>query len=191
MKLLLHICCAPCAIMPLAELRKGFAETQIIGYFFNPNIQPFKEHERRLTTLRQWARDQALPLEEKPYNPLGWLRQVVYNESRRCSICYQMRMLEAGRMARQLGCQAFTSTLLYSIYQDRPAILAAANSAALTCGVDFLEMDFRPLWREGQGKARELELYRQPYCGCIYSEAERYMKTDLTLSLPRGENNGV
>lgn len=191
MKILLHICCAPCAIMPLTELRTEFSNAELFGYFYNPNIQPFKEHERRLDTLNQWAREQNLNLSVETYNPIEWLRQVVYNEVNRCAICYNIRLQQAANMARQLNCQAFSSTLLYSIYQDRQAILKAGFLAQQNSGIRFLDMDFRPGWRAGQQKARELNLYRQPYCGCIYSEAERYMKTDLTHSLSRKKNNGV
>ena len=191
MKLLLHICCAPCAIMPLTQLRADLADPSIVGYFYNPNIQPFKEYERRLATLRLWANSQELDLQVESYNPLGWLRRVVYNEQQRCRLCYQMRLQQAGLMARRLQCQGFTSTLLYSVYQNRKDILRAGRAAQKLCQVEFLEYDFRSLWHEGQEQARTLELYRQPYCGCIYSEAERYMKTDLTLAWAEGENDAI
>ena len=189
MKLLLHICCAPCAIMPLTQLRASLADP--LGYFYNPNIQPFKEYERRLAALLPWAHSQELDLRVEGYNPLGWLRRMAYNEKQRCQLCYQLRLQQAGLMARRLRRQAFTSTLLYSVYQNREDIVRAGRAAQELCQVEFLEYDFRPLWHEGQQQARALKLYRQPYCGCIYSEAERYMKTDLTLAWAEGENNAV
>ena len=187
MKLLLHICCAPCAIMPLLDLRNNSAD--VVGFFYNPNIQPFKEHERRLATLRAFAAANNLPLVTEDYNPLEWFRQVVFNERGRCAICYALRLQKAAQQARAMGLNAFSSTLLYSVYQNREQILAAGRKAGAANQVEFVEYDFRPYWKEGQLKARQQELYLQPYCGCIYSEAERYMKKKLPPSLARGEIN--
>jgi predicted adenine nucleotide alpha hydrolase (AANH) superfamily ATPase len=161
-----------------------------MGYFFNPNIQPYREYERRLATLAAWAQSQKTPLEAVAYQPLEWLRLVVSDVRNRCQICYQMRLEQSARQAKQKGCRLFTTTLLYSVYQDREKILAAGRIAGARAGVEFIEADFRPWWAEGRQKAKFLNLYRQPYCGCIFSEAERYMKkTNSTPPLINGENN--
>lgn len=175
--------------MPLSQLTEEFSSIQ--GYFFNPNIQPYKEYERRLGTLQNWAATKGLPLVAEEYNPTGWLRTVAYSEAKRCRICYDIRLNQAARQARKLGCPAFTSTLLYSIYQNREQIVLAGRRAGEQTGVNFLEYDFRALWKEGQLAAQEQQLYRQPYCGCIYSEAQRYLKRELDFSLPNGEQDGI
>jgi predicted adenine nucleotide alpha hydrolase (AANH) superfamily ATPase len=171
--------------MPLRWLRDESLE--VTGYFFNPNIQPFKEYERRLTTLSAWAARTGLPLLTENYDPVPWLRQVVFREKVRCSLCYEIRLEQSAAQARHLGLVGFSSTLLYSIYQNQEQILAAGRRAAQKWKVEFLARDFRPLWALGQAQARAMELYRQPYCGCIFSEAERYMKKKLPLSMARGE----
>jgi predicted adenine nucleotide alpha hydrolase (AANH) superfamily ATPase len=188
MKILLHICCAPCALMPVEILQASHGEVK--GYFFNPNIQPYKEYERRLAPLAAWAQNRALPLEAAPYQPLEWLRLVVPDVQNRCQICYQIRLEQSARQARRNGCRLFTTTLLYSLYQDREKILAAGRMAGERAGIEFMEADFRPWWSQGRQKAKNLNLYRQPYCGCIFSEAERYMKkTNSVLPVINGENN--
>jgi predicted adenine nucleotide alpha hydrolase (AANH) superfamily ATPase len=171
--------------MPVQRLQDDGLE--VTGYFFNPNIQPFKEYDRRLTALTAWAAAVDLSLLIENYDPVPWLRQIAFREKDRCSLCYAMRLDQSAAQAGRLGCQGFSSTLLYSIYQNREQLLAAGRQAAQKWKVEFLARDFRPLWALGQAKARELELYRQPYCGCIFSEAERYMKKKLPLSMARGE----
>jgi predicted adenine nucleotide alpha hydrolase (AANH) superfamily ATPase len=175
--------------MPVDILKAGYGG--VMGYFFNPNIQPYKEYERRLAPLAAWwGQSQNTPLETVAYQPLEWLRLVVPEVGNRCQLCYQMRLEQSARQARQNGCQLFTTTLLYSVYQDREKILAAGRLAGRRAGIEFMEADFRPWWAEGQQKAKSLNLYRQPYCGCIFSEAERYMKkTNSTLPVLNGENN--
>jgi predicted adenine nucleotide alpha hydrolase (AANH) superfamily ATPase len=171
--------------MPVEQLRAGAGEA--LGYFYNPNIHPYQEHERRLSALREWAVAACLPLLAEDYDPVPWLRRVAFREKDRCSLCYEMRLRRSAARARQLGAEAFSSTLLYSIYQNREQLVAAGRRAGREWEVEFLEYDFRPLWALGQAKARELQLYRQPYCGCIFSEAERYMKKKLPLSMAKGE----
>jgi predicted adenine nucleotide alpha hydrolase (AANH) superfamily ATPase len=189
MKLLLHICCAPCALMPVEQLRGS--DLEVLGYFYNPNIHPYQEHERRLAALRGWAEAACLPLLAENYDPVPWLRQTVFREKDRCFLCYAMRLRQSAACAKQLGAEAFSSTLLYSIYQNREQLIAAGRQAGQAWEVEFMEYDFRPLWALGQAKAGELQLYRQPYCGCIFSEAERYMKKKLPPSMARGEFDAV
>ncbi len=90
--------------------------------------------------------------------------------------CYRLRMQKTAAYAAQNGFTHFTSTLLISPYQQHELLRAEAERAAADWGVQFLYRDFRPLFRYGQDKARELGLYMQKYCGCIFSEEERYQK---------------
>jgi epoxyqueuosine reductase len=176
MKLLLHICCGPCACYPLEVLRAEGVEIQ--GWFFNPNIHPYREFQRRLEALEQLAERENLAVAyERRYGLRDYLRRVVFHEEQReqrCRICYELRLNAAARRTRELGLDAFSSTLLYSRYQLHETIREVGEAAARCEGVGFHYRDFRVGWQEGIDLSRRLELYRQPYCGCIYSEQERY-----------------
>jgi len=175
MKLLLHVCCAPCSTYTLNRLREQ--NIDVSGYFYNPNIHPYREFRKRLTTLQDFAKIQDFPLViESEYGLTEYLRKVVFNEKQRCMICYDMRLEKTALQAAQTGADAFTSTLLYSRYQNHEAITKIGKQMAKKYGVEFYYDDFREGWQEGIDKAIEMDLYRQPYCGCIYSEQERYDK---------------
>ena len=174
MKLLLHICCAPCALMPVEDLRREGME--LMGLFYNPNIQPYTEQQRRLRTLEEWAGREQLGLIVQPeYDPRSWFRQMAFREADRCGICFHQRLTRAAQVARRGGFEAFSTTLLYSVRQKHDLIAGAGQAVASEQGVRFLYRDFRPRWRAGVRRSQELGLYRQAYCGCVYSEAERYL----------------
>lgn len=173
MKLLLHVCCAPCSTYTLNTLRKQ--NIDVSGYFYNPNIHPYREFKKRLNALQEFAKKTNFALHiENEYGLTEYLRQVVFNEKKRCSICYNMRLEKTAEQAAKSGADAFSSTLLYSRYQNHEAIVKIATKMAEKYGVEFYYDDFRQGWQEGIDKAIEMDLYRQSYCGCIYSEQERY-----------------
>ena len=173
MKLLLHVCCAPCSTYTLNNLRK--LNIDVSGYFYNPNIHPYREFKKRLDTLKEFAEKTNFALHiENEYGLTEYLRKVVFNEKKRCSICYDMRLEKTAAQAAKIGADAFSSTLLYSRYQNHGAIISIATKMAEKYGVAFYYNDFREGWQEGIDKAIEMDLYRQSYCGCIYSEQERY-----------------
>ncbi len=175
MKLLLHVCCAPCSTFTLNRLREQ--NIDVSGYFYNPNIHPYREFRKRLTTLKDFAAIQDFPLEiDSEYGLTEYLRKVVFHEKQRCKICYDMRLEKTAKQAVKSGADAFSSTLLYSRYQNHEAITKIGRQMAEKYGVEFYYDDFREGWQEGIDKAIEMDLYRQPYCGCIYSEQERYDK---------------
>jgi hypothetical protein len=175
MKLLLHICCGPCSISPVAQLREMGHELQ--GYFFNPNIHPYKEFERRLDTLKEYATAIDLPLTvDGRYLLEDFLAEAMRIDRIRCEGCYEMRFRMAATAARQLACDAFTTTLLVSPYQKHDLIREVGERVAKETGIPFYYVDFRPGWHEGVRISRERQMYRQPYCGCIFSEKERYCK---------------
>ncbi|MCA1905819.1 MAG: epoxyqueuosine reductase QueH [Desulfarculus sp.] len=174
MRVLLHICCAPCALMPVRELRDQGLELR--GLFYNPNIQPYQESRRRRETLEGWAAAEGLPLTvQDEYDPESWLRQVVFRENQRCAFCFHQRLDRAAGMTRRAGFDAFSTTLLYSVRQKHDLIRAVGQAVAKERGVEFLYRDWRPRWREGVALSQTLGLYRQAYCGCIYSERDRYL----------------
>jgi epoxyqueuosine reductase len=172
-RILLHTCCGPCTIIPLRALRAQ--NWEVHGFFFNPNIHPYQEFQRRLEALRQLAATQELPLIVRDDYPLDdFLRQIVFREQDRCLICYSMRLEAAARLAKKSRFDAFTTTLLYSKRQKHDLVRAIAQDAAKRYGVPFHYEDFRSGWKQGQEAATQLGLYRQQYCGCIYSEKERF-----------------
>jgi len=175
-KLLLHVCCGPCSIYPLQTLREqGFAVT---AFFYNPNIHPYQEYHRRLETFYQFAQVENLTAltSREDYQPEEFLRQVVFREEKRCIFCYAQRLEETARIANKGNFAFFSTTLLVSPYQKHELIKEIGFDLEQRYGVEFYAEDFRTGWKEGVGKCRELGLYRQPYCGCIYSEKDRYYK---------------
>ena len=174
MKILLHICCAPCALMPVETLRREGHE--VMGLFYNPNIQPYTENQRRLDTLRSWAQGAGLDLVVlDEYDPEAWLRAVAFREHMRCGLCYHQRLSRAASVAQKGGFDAFCTTLLYSVRQKHEKIMETGRAVGQERGVDFLYRDFRPMWKQGVALSQELGLYRQQYCGCIFSERDRYL----------------
>ncbi|MEN8135869.1 MAG: epoxyqueuosine reductase QueH [Thermodesulfobacteriota bacterium] len=175
MNILLHICCGPCTAYPLQMLREEGHQVQ--GYFYNPNIHPFQEFKRRLTGLEEFSRQEELVVDyDREYGLREYLRRVVFNEDRRCRLCYKMRLVEVVRKAKEIGADAFSSTLLYSRYQQHEVIKNMAEKLAEEYGIPFYYQDFRKGWQEGIDLSLAMGIYRQPYCGCIYSEQERYDK---------------
>ena len=180
MKVLMHICCAPCANRPIASLQaEGH---QVTGFWYNPNIHPFTEYRSRRNTVRDYLQEQQIPLIEKnDYGLRPFVRAVAENIAGRCVICYRFRLRETAKTAKEQGFDAFTSSLFISPYQNHELMKAVAQEAAEEFGVEFLYEDFRPLFREGQDFAREHCFYMQKYCGCVFSEEERYLKPGKIL----------
>lgn len=183
--ILLHACCGPCSITPVLRLQdQGLAPTL---YFYNPNIHPLTEYLRRREGLQAVAQRLNVPLllpdqlHPADADPAGWLQAVaalgpdMNDMARRCPLCYDLRLARAARAARELGFARFSSTLLYSKYQNHQAILDAGARHAGQ-GLDFVGEDFRPGWNEGIRLSKEWGIYRQPYCGCVLSEHDRYRK---------------
>ena len=174
MNILLHICCGPCALYPLRTLR--LAGHTVTGFFYNHNIHPYQEYARRLAAAREMAAQESLPLIVRDdYDLEGFLASVAGDPLSRCCYCYASRLKAAADAAAAHGFEAFTTSLLYSRYQRHNEIRTSGEQAARDHGVKFAYEDFRPGWQEGIRLSKELGLYRQQYCGCIYSEKERYL----------------
>ncbi len=239
MRVLVHICCGPCAITVLQWLAD--AGHELTGFFFNPNIQPLAEYLRRREGAIQVAQRLGVPLiladaeskaatglcpvrpegvagggslpvdseipwyspeqlreagiacresaalpeaaEPTPWlslpeavDPAPWLRLMAGREGNRCETCWRIRLWRTARQAAQGGYDAFTTSLLYSRYQNHDLIAALGRQAAAARGIGFVYEDFRASWQQGITLSREWGIYRQPYCGCLYSEYERYAK---------------
>ncbi len=175
MKLLLHACCAPCANMPIQTLREEGVE--VTAYWYNPNIHPFTEYRSRRNTLRDYAETIHLPLVvEDDYGLRQFVQAVAENIDGRCEFCYRCRFEQTAKYAAEHGFDGFTSSLFISPYQNHERMREIATQMGEKYGVSFVYYDFRPLFRPGQERARALEMYMQKYCGCVFSEEERYRK---------------
>ncbi|EFL51927.1 protein of unknown function DUF208 [Solidesulfovibrio fructosivorans JJ]] len=173
-RLLLHICCGPCAIAPILRLRE--AGLRVVGLFYNPNIQPVMEYLRRRDALAQVAAKLGVDVLYDDYDPLPHLRRSTADPDARCRPCWDERLARAAETARRLGCDAYSSSLLYSKYQDHGLLRALGEAQATSHGVPFYYRDFRVDWDEGVALSKEWGIYRQPYCGCVLSEFDRFSK---------------
>ena len=175
MKLLLHTCCAPCSIMCIETLRAENIEPHL--FWYNPNIHPATEYKMRKNTLVEYARSINVNLiTNNEYGLRRFISEIKGDFDSRCSFCYKMRLEETAKYAAENLFSHICTTLFVSPYQNHELLKETAEAAAEKYGVEFLYRDFRPYFREGQDKARALGLYMQKYCGCIFSEEERYIK---------------
>ncbi|MCL5035528.1 MAG: epoxyqueuosine reductase QueH [Chloroflexi bacterium] len=174
MNLILHSCCAPCVLTVISQLP---GDCSITAHFFNPNIHPYKEFEKRLLSVRKLVEEDGIPARlEAEYLPEKFFEKINGKETNRCEACYFLRLSRSAEFAKQAGADAFTTTLLCSPYQDLDLIRQIGDAAGQRYGVPFYFRDFRPGFRKGHDEARERQLYLQPYCGCVFSEKERYYK---------------
>jgi predicted adenine nucleotide alpha hydrolase (AANH) superfamily ATPase len=175
MRLLLHACCGPCATYPYKSLiDKGL---EVTGFFYNPNIHPYTEYQKRLEAFKVFGEKVGLSVIIKDsYDLEEYLRNVAFRESERCHLCYWMRLSEAAKVAKHGRFDAFTTTLLVSPFQKHNLIRQIGDELAKAHGIDFYYQDFRDGFKEGVELSKEMGLYRQVYCGCIYSERDRFMR---------------
>jgi predicted adenine nucleotide alpha hydrolase (AANH) superfamily ATPase len=176
MRILLHSCCAPCLAHPLDDLRSQGHE--VTAFFFNPNIQPYSEFLRRLDAFKVYTRSNNVPVleDENPMDMMEWLREIAFRESQRCRICFNIRIERSAHLALTNGFDAFSTTLLYSRFQKHDLLKETCEAVSEKFEIPFLYKDWRKGWKEGVKKYRALGLYRQKYCGCVYSEKERASK---------------
>jgi hypothetical protein len=150
---------------------------EIEGFFYNPNIHPYTEYKKRLEEIKKYAEHVNLPMNYKDdYDLVGFLREVSYREAIRCRFCYSMRLREVARAAGEEKFDSFTTTLLLSPYQRHDLISEVGQAVSKEFEVPFYYEDFRIGYKESIQLSKELALYRQSYCGCIYSERERHFK---------------
>ncbi|MBU2602129.1 MAG: epoxyqueuosine reductase QueH [Actinobacteria bacterium] len=173
MRLLLHVCCGPCAAGTLDHHRA--AASDVVGFFYNPNIHPFMEYRSRLAGVRDLAAARHLPIREDLwFDPEQWFEAVRGGPEERCRRCLALRLGRAAEEALAAGADAFATTLAVSPWQDHAAIEEEGASAGDAAGVVFVYEDLRHLYADSRRVARELALYRQRYCGCLISEWERH-----------------
>ncbi len=209
MNILLHICCGNCALYPVKILRsEGINMT---GFWFNPNIHPLEEYRLRIDSLKylsdKWHFDM---LYDDMYRPEEYFNlfqgdySSLLNDSggaadlnvpelppfpERCRSCYLLRLEKTAAQAKEQGFDAFTTTLLISPYQDFEQIRKTGTDLAEKYNIDFFLKDFRPWFRDAMNLSKELELYRQNYCGCIFSREERNRKKPKQVNNRGTEKN--
>ncbi len=184
-RILVHMCCGPCSIYPLKSILGDHAE--VWGFFYNPNIHPHSEFLKRLSAVKALAGYLSINVilheEYKPLPFIKHLKALANNlkhppKDLRCSYCYSLRLEETAKAAKSNGFDAFSSSLLYSKYQNHEKIKELGIDLGKKYGILFYYADFRTGWQDGINESREKGLYRQKYCGCIYSKIERYSKKE-------------
>ncbi len=174
MRILTHICCAPCFTYPHKRLEEEGHE--VTGFFYNPNIHPYQEYKSRKLALEKYVEVRgAKVIYKNDYDIESYLRGALDAEDR-CWFCYTMRLSETAKTAIRLGFDAFTTTLLISPYQKHEMLAGIGKKIADENGIGFYYEDFRKGYEESREMAKALELYMQKYCGCIFSEKERYLR---------------
>jgi predicted adenine nucleotide alpha hydrolase (AANH) superfamily ATPase len=173
-KILVHLCCAPDALYVMDILKKDFTAS---GYFYNPNIHPREEYDLRLRETKKVADLVSFKLYIGEYNHKRWLAitnkfKAEPEKGRRCDVCYAMRLQKTARKASSLGFDLFSTVMSLSPWKKAEVMNKTGNMFAHRYGVQFLEANFKK--KDGFHKSIELSkhqnLYRQNYCGCIYSK---------------------
>ncbi len=176
MKLLMHTCCAPCSVYCIDKLREEGIEPTV--YWYNPNIHPYTEYKARRDCLKEYTKSINIQaIFEEEYGLDEFCKEAVKNLNARCvNYCYPVRLRKTFEYAKEHEYDTVTTTLLYSIYQKHDFIKKLMEQYSEEYEIDFLYRDFRVGFWEGHQKAHDLGLYMQKYCGCIFSEEDRYSK---------------
>lgn len=175
-RLLLHICCAPDATVVVERLS---AEYDLAVYFYDPNIHPEEEYRLRCDEMQKLADRLGIPFFEGEYDADRWFGMVKGLEHEpeggaRCAVCFRMRLERAARFAAEKGYRIFTTVLTVSPHKDADLINRLGREAAASHGVEFIEGNFKKKdgFKRSVELSREYGLYRQDYCGCLYSHRE-------------------
>ncbi len=171
--ILIHTCCAHCSAYTIEYWRsQGY---NVSGFWYNPNIHPYTEHNLRLEAVKTLSETMNFPLiVADGYVFKAYFQKIAGHEDNRCCICFELRLGMAAKKTRELGIDSFTSSLLISPHQKHEIAREIGEKAAAENGVGFLYADLRKRYSDSRHITKPMELYRQQYCGCIYSEYERY-----------------
>lgn len=172
-QLLLHLCCAPCSSYVIDLLAAYF---ELTLYFYDPNIHPYEEYEKRRDEAKTHADKEGIRFVEGPYDVERWHEVTRGHEKdpekgERCRLCYDMRLREAARFAVESKCEYFTSVLSVSPHKDAGKINDTGFSVSAEMDIHYLPADFKKKegFKKSMDNAREKGFYRQDYCGCVYS----------------------
>ena len=177
--LLLHACCAPCSSHTLTYIAERF---RITLYFYNPNIAPEEEYSFRCDELKRLVREMGLDIEvlEEKYDPAPFYElakglEELPERGERCQRCIELRLRTAAAKAKELGCDYFTTTLTISPHKDCAFINECGGRISEESGVPYLFSDFKKHdgYKHSIELSKQYSLYRQNYCGCVYSRMAR------------------
>ncbi len=172
-KVLVHSCCAHCAAYTAQYWREQGYE--VTFFWYNPNIHPYMEHQYRMEAMQSLAQEMNLPLiVAEGYDMVDYFRQVVGHEAQRCQYCFKLRLSKTAETAHQMYFSVFTTTLLISPHQKHDLLREIGSELANESGIPFLYADLRKRYSDSRRMTKPLDIYRQQYCGCVYSEWERY-----------------
>lgn len=173
-RLLLHACCGPCLLEPLDHWSEAF---EVEVFFFNPNIHPTAEHQLRAEALRKYVDAHSIRLHDPGYRPEQWSEAVSSADTDRCKECYMLRLTRAAEFARTNAFDVFATTLVVSPYQNQETLAAAGEMASKHFGIPFVYRDMTDRHRSAVERSRALGMYRQNYCGCMYSKSKSKSKS--------------
>lgn len=188
-RLLLHACCAPCTTVTAPYLRDQGAEPTV--FFYNPNIHPWREWRHRLETLEGWAPGEGLPLMVDDSYPLEENLRMLLGSQPRCAACLLDRLTATAVRAARDGFDSFSTTLMLSPYTDHDLLREAGGRASESTGIPFEYSDLRHFYPRSVQLSRLAGLYRQPYCGCVFSEMERFDRGAAARRTSGGRSPGV
>jgi predicted adenine nucleotide alpha hydrolase (AANH) superfamily ATPase len=176
-RILAHICCAPDAIYVIDLLQN---EHLVTGYFYNPNIGPEEEYAKRLQETRKVEKILGFELLEEIYDPERWLKATKKfkdepEKGKRCDICYALRLERTAQKASALGIPSFTTIMSLSPWKKADVLNRIGRMLGRRYRIHFLEADFKKKggFEKSIGLSRRHELYRQDYCGCLYSRRNK------------------
>lgn len=173
-KILVHICCGVCAIETFEFLEKEFEPA---GFWYNPNIQPYNEYRLRLQAagfvFQQMGKSVCWKTDYDVFDWFNKILPVANNKNLRCERCYEIRLEKTAQFAISSNIKIFTTTMFFSVHQNLEMIKEKGISIAKKYGIEFLPLDLRHFYQTGIEKAKKLQIYRQRYCGCLFSELER------------------
>ena len=171
--ILLHACCAHCTAYPVEYWRQQGYDVTV--FWYNPNIHPFAEHQNRLGAMRKLSVEINFPLIiADGYDMPEYFRAVAGNEDDRCRYCFRLRLSDTARAVKEGGFTGFSTTLLISPHQKHDLIKEVGDEIAVENSVPFFYADLRKRYSDSRHITKPMDLYRQQYCGCLYSEWERY-----------------
>lgn len=172
-KMLLHVCCGTCSLYPYFSLRENF---DVTFFYYNPNIHPRKEYLLRLDGVKTVSRTYSVPLIAGRYEIKKWMNLTLKLKDepeggKRCALCFSIRLEKTALTAKKLGFDFFGTTLTVSPHKNQKIINSAGNKIGSLTKINFYQADFKK--KDGFKKtiesSKNLGLYRQNYCGCIYS----------------------
>ncbi len=175
-KLLVHVCCWPDVTMPILQLRD---EYDLVCFWYDPNIQPKSEHDKRYEAFKKVCEIEKIPFIKGAYDVKNFFTRIKWVEHtperwEKCTYCYDMRMYVAAKLAKRFGFKFYTSSLNTSPKKDLEKLFRMGHKYAKKFGITFLDIPFRRRWGFAASVeyTKKHDIFRQNYCGCIYSIPE-------------------